>query len=92
MPHRGDCTRCEREVQVLRPWQGYKVLRVVWYATLPVFVIFAPVFAADACFLTPLALLILIGGGPLGRAARAPSTCRRCGAVMPETRPAPPRP
>lgn len=67
----------------MRPWIGWKVFRALWFAAIPVIVLCAPAIAADACFLTPMAAILLVGGGPLARASRAPATCKRCGAVVP---------
>jgi hypothetical protein len=78
------CPRCSSEVEVQRPWRGYRSLRVVWFGGLAVIVTFAPILASDLVVMMPLSVLYLFAGGPvLGFAAQTP-TCSECGLARPK--------
>ncbi|HJL01708.1 MAG TPA: hypothetical protein RMH85_13395 [Polyangiaceae bacterium LLY-WYZ-15_(1-7)] len=77
-PAHADCPRCARTVPVDRPWRGWVVVRGLWAFAVLVMMATAPAIAADALFLTPLAILLLGAGGFIIDRSREPARCRRC--------------
>lgn len=75
---RGHCVRCDREVDVEVPWVGWQYAKRVWVVSVVFMAIITPVIAADALFLSPLALAFLMGGGALNERAEEVPRCRRC--------------
>lgn len=72
------CPRCEREVRVERPWEGFRYLWRGWLGLVGVLGATAPVWAADIVVMMPTAGAILLAGGSLQSLSKQPPTCRRC--------------
>ncbi|MFT3925716.1 MAG: hypothetical protein QM778_24455 [Myxococcales bacterium] len=77
------CPRCYCQEEVLWPWAGFRVARVVWCLGLCVIVVLAPILASDILVMTPLTVLFLFAGGPLFGFAKQEPTCRVCGLARP---------
>lgn len=77
------CPRCYCQEEVVRPWVGFRVARVLWMVGLAVIVMLAPILASDILVMTPLAVMFLFAGGPLFGLAKRTPTCRACGLERP---------
>lgn len=77
------CPRCYSELPVVRPWAGFRVLRVVWLLVLCAVVLLAPILASDLLVMTPLSVLFLFGGGPILGFAQLRPSCAACGLERP---------
>ncbi len=77
------CPRCYCQEEVVWPWVGFRIARVLWVLGLCVIVVLAPILASDILVMTPLTVLFLFAGGPLFRLAKEQPTCRVCGLVRP---------
>jgi hypothetical protein len=77
------CPRCYSELPVVRPWAGFRLLRVVWLAGLCVVVTLAPILASDLVVMIPLSVMFLFGGGPILAFAKQQPTCAACGLERP---------
>ncbi len=77
------CPRCYCQEQVVRPWSGYRIARVLWWCGLAVIVSLAPILASDIFVMTPLTVMFLFAGGPLLGLAKEQPTCRVCGLARP---------
>ena len=77
------CPRCYSELPVVRPWAGFRVLRVLWLAGLCVVVALAPILASDLVVMIPLSVMFLLGGGPISFFAKQLPTCAACGLERP---------
>lgn len=72
------CPRCAELRRVERPWRGWKPLYRGWLGLCAIFLLFAPMFAADMIIAYPMAATVVIGGAPLKRYANEVPRCRRC--------------
>lgn len=77
------CPRCYSELPVVRPWAGFRALRVMWLGGVGVVVALAPILASDLLVMTPLSVLFLFGGGPILGFAKQLPTCAACGLERP---------
>lgn len=77
------CPRCYSDLPVVRPWPGFRVIRVLWWVVLCFVVGLAPILASDIVVMTPLSVLFLFGGGPILAFAQQRPTCAACGLERP---------
>jgi hypothetical protein len=77
------CPRCYSELPVVRPWAGFRVLRVVWLVGVCLVVLLAPILASDLLVMTPLSVVFLFGGGPILGFAKLRPSCAACGLERP---------
>jgi hypothetical protein len=78
----GYCSRCAREVLLLRPWPGFRWLKHAWYAGLLVVLALMPIILSEITVLLPMAMLFAAAGGPVLALASQSTTCRECGAIV----------
>jgi hypothetical protein len=77
------CPRCYSEDDVLRPWAGFRVAKVVWLAGAGLILLLAPILFSDLVVMIPLSMAFLFAGGPVfGFAAQQP-ICPACGLARP---------
>jgi hypothetical protein len=79
----GYCSRCAREVPLMRPWPGFRWLKRAWYAGLLVVLALMPIILSEITVLLPMAMIFAVAGGPVLSLAAQPVTCKTCGAVVP---------
>jgi hypothetical protein len=72
------CRRCDAQVEVIRPWRGWKAALIVWYGVMCVVVVLSPMMAADYCVMIPTMMAIILAGSPLHRLAKEKPVCRTC--------------
>ena len=77
------CPRCYSELPVVRPWAGFRVLRVLWLVGVCIVVLLAPILASDLLVMTPLSVVFLFGGGPILGFAKLRPSCAACGLERP---------
>lgn len=78
----GYCSRCARDVSLLRPWPGFRWLKRVWYVGLLGVVALMPIILSEITVLLPMAMVFAVAGGPVLSLAAQPTTCRECGAAV----------
>lgn len=73
------CPRCNAERRIIRPWRGWRPLRIGWFVVLGILLLLSPVLSADYIVMTPVALAIVAAIGPLNHLASQKPICRTCG-------------
>lgn len=96
------CPRCSADVDVSRPWRGWKTAWILWRVLFVVALCLSPMLAADYCVMLPSFMVFLTAGGPTYARAKVRPACRRClleldeappsKGAAPPTREAPPTP
>ena len=90
-PSRAHCPRCDRMRPLDVPSRAWVPIKGIWILVTVGMAVWAMAISADALFLTPLALAILLGGGFIFDRAAEPIRCRYCRlAIDPEALGAPP--
>jgi hypothetical protein len=73
------CTRCARDVDVVRAWPGFLWAKRAWYAGLLLLCCLMPVILSEITLLLPLAMVFAAAAGPVHSLAAQRPSCRDCG-------------
>ncbi len=73
------CPRCRAPARLVRPWRGWRVARIGWFAVVFVMLGVSPIMMSDYAVMIPTMMVILAAYGPLHGLASVRPTCRRCG-------------
>ena len=77
-PSHAHCPRCDQVRRLDIPSRGWVVYKWIWVVVTFGMAVWAMAISADALFLTPLALMILFGGGFIFDRAAEPARCFYC--------------
>lgn len=77
------CPRCKGPTPLVRPWAGWRIARIAWFAIFGVMLCVSPIMMSDYAVMIPTMMVILAGFGPIHGAASVEPTCRRCGLAFP---------
>jgi hypothetical protein len=77
------CPRCYCEDEVLKPWAGFRVAKVVWCGVTGLIMIFSPILFSDLVVMIPMSMAFLFAGGPVFACAAEAPTCPKCGLERP---------
>jgi hypothetical protein len=77
------CPRCYCEDEVLRPWPGFRVAKVVWCGVTALILTFSPILFSDLVVMIPMSMAFLFAGGPVFAHAAQLPTCPSCGLARP---------
>jgi hypothetical protein len=72
------CPRCDDQVRFIRPWGGWKPLRLVWFGVMGIFLMLFPFMSADYVCMIPTLMMVMFASGPLFHLAGQRPTCRVC--------------
>jgi hypothetical protein len=72
------CRRCDDVVTAVVPWQGWKRLRIAWWAAVVLLLALSPILGADYCVMIPSAFAFVFAGGTLHRLANEQPFCSLC--------------
>jgi hypothetical protein len=77
------CPRCYCEDEVLRPWPGFRVAKVVWCGVSGLILLLSPILFSDLVVMIPMSMAFLFAGGPVFAHAAQLPTCPSCGLARP---------
>ncbi|MET0283076.1 MAG: hypothetical protein ABW352_01345 [Polyangiales bacterium] len=77
------CPRCYCEDEVLRPWAGFRIAKLVWCAVSGLILLLSPILFSDLVVMIPMSMAFLFAGGPVFAHAAQQPTCPSCGLARP---------
>ncbi len=77
------CPRCYCEDEVVRPWPGFRVAKVVWCAVSLLILVLSPILFSDLVVMIPMSMAFLFAAGPVFAYAAQQPTCASCGLARP---------